>query len=49
MNSSTPRVKEYRERAAKQGLKRKEYLITDAEHAHLRQQLKQLRASHKDN
>jgi len=41
---STPRVLKHRHEAAKQGRKRKEYLISDTEHIKLKAYLKELRA-----
>ena len=41
--NSTSRVKEYRKRAAKLGRRRKEFLVTNAEHTKLQDYLARLR------
>ena len=43
MNNSTERVTKHRQEAAKQGRKRKEYLVTIAEHEEIKKLIKAMR------
>ncbi len=45
MTTSTDRVTKHRQEAAKQGRKRKEYLVSDDEHDKIKELLKKLRSN----